>query len=192
MVFRLTPTFHALETLQVEQSIAMQRLVAEQAVRIAGGVPVHVGPITLRAHVNNVATAAPARPSVADLSDGYGPELLDADDPRQTDPELAAVGDRSRDGSLRPRSGDGQLLRGVGAARASARPSGDDLPAAEAIRALAALNGAALQTARTSDDRIWALRAGDTTLAASLSDAARMVVIDGRAVTLDPRAWRRL
>ncbi|MGO1850576.1 hypothetical protein [Microbacterium sp.] len=191
VVFSLTPTFHAFETLQVEQSIAMQRLVAEQAVRIAGGAPVHVGPITLRAHVNNVATAAPARPSVADLSDGYGPELLDADDPRQTDPELAAWVIASATALSVPGVATVSFFEEWGP-RGIRTASGDDLPAAEAIRALAALNGAALQTAHTSDERIWALRAGDTTLAASLSDAARMVVIDGRAVTLDPRAWRRL
>src|SRR5699024_2608025 len=47
IAFSTTPLFHTLETLQAEEAVAMQRLVAEQAVRIADGAPVHVGPITL-------------------------------------------------------------------------------------------------------------------------------------------------
>ncbi|WP_119697630.1 hypothetical protein [Microbacterium halotolerans] len=191
VVFSLTPTFHAFETLQVEQSIAMQRLVAEQAVRIAGDAPVHVGPITLRAHVNNVATRTLPRPSVADLSNGYGPELLDADDPRQSAPELAAWVIASASALSVPGVTTLSFFEEWGP-RGIRTASGDDLPVAEAIRALAVCAGAPLQTARSSDDRVWALRAGSTTLAASLSEVPRTVVIDGRAVALGPRAWRRL
>ena len=85
-----TPQMHARERAQLVQSIAMQRLTARDAVRIAAGRPVHVGPVTLRPRFNAVATTPPpVEPD--DLAHGSGPAHLDgATDPRQSSPALAA------------------------------------------------------------------------------------------------------
>ena len=56
IVFSITPLFHSRGTEQLVESLAMQRLVAQQAVGYAAGLPVHVGPVTLRPRFNNVAT----------------------------------------------------------------------------------------------------------------------------------------
>src|SRR5690606_10038132 len=42
-----TPLFHSLDTEQLVEALPMQRLIAEQAVRIADGLPVHIGPVSL-------------------------------------------------------------------------------------------------------------------------------------------------
>jgi hypothetical protein len=69
----------------------MQRLVAENAVRIAAGRPVHVGPVTLRSRFNAVATSAPAAGGADDVEGGYGAEHVPgATDRRQASPALAA------------------------------------------------------------------------------------------------------
>ena len=58
IVFSITPLFHSRTTEQLVESIGMQRLVAEQAVRLAGGAALHIGPVTLRPRFNDVATVA--------------------------------------------------------------------------------------------------------------------------------------
>src|SRR5690625_5219342 len=58
VVFSSTPLFHAETTQQVVEAIAMQRIIAEQAVALAKGKPVEVGPITLTPRFQNVATEA--------------------------------------------------------------------------------------------------------------------------------------
>ncbi len=50
----------------------------------------HIGPISLRPHFNDVATTPPPMPEHDDLRDGYGSALTDAADARQSAPELAA------------------------------------------------------------------------------------------------------
>jgi hypothetical protein len=92
ITFSITPQMHARERSQLVESIAMQRQVARDAVRIAAGRPVHVGPVTLRPRFNAVATSRDEREgeATADLSRGYGAELADASDPRQMSEALAA------------------------------------------------------------------------------------------------------
>lgn len=90
LTFSSTPQMHARDRAQLVESIAMQRLIALDAVRIAAGRPLHVGPITLRPRFNAVATSTPS-PQPAHLTQGYGPALLDsATDPRQSSTALAA------------------------------------------------------------------------------------------------------
>lgn len=190
VAFSTTPMFHAFETLQVEQAVAMQRLVAEQAVRIADGAPVHVGPVTLRTHVNNVATTAPPRPSGSDLSEGYGPELLDADDSRQTEPELAAWLIASAAALSVPGVATLSYFEEWGP-RGVRTSTGDDLPAAAAVRLLASLSGRPLQTAHTRDGLVWAMRAGETELVSNLSGSTRRLELDGAVIELAPRTWLR-
>ncbi|GAB2510195.1 hypothetical protein [Paramicrobacterium agarici] len=91
LTFSITPQMHDIERAQIVESIAMQRLVAENAVRIADGAAVHVGPVTLRARYNAVATTPYAADRATDVSGGYGAErVAEATDARQTSPAMAA------------------------------------------------------------------------------------------------------
>ena len=63
--FATTPLFHTLETEQLVEAVAMQRLLAEQVTERAPGLPVHVGPITLRPRFANVATSPQPMPAPA-------------------------------------------------------------------------------------------------------------------------------
>lgn len=56
LTFSLTPSMHATELPHLLDSLATQRTVAENAVQIAAGRPVHVGPVTLAPRFNAVAT----------------------------------------------------------------------------------------------------------------------------------------
>ena len=185
IAFSTTPMFHTRETLQLEQAIDMQRLVAEQAVRIASGSPVHVGPVSLLAHLNNVATTDPPSPSVASLSEGYGPELLDADDERQRDPELAAWTIASAAALAVPGVATVSFFEEWGP-RGIRSADGSDYPVADAIRALAALEGP-LVTAR--EGRIWAIGSAGVLLVANLGEVARRVRIGGVALEIEPKEW---
>ncbi len=56
VAFSMTPMMHATDLEHVEESLDMQRLVAEDAVELADGIPVVIGPVTLRRRFNAVAT----------------------------------------------------------------------------------------------------------------------------------------
>lgn len=89
--FSLTPQMHDRSRAQVIESIRMQRIIAEQAVRMADGRPLHVGPVTLRPRFNAVATTAFVPYDVESVVTGYGPQRVpDSTDPRQHAPALAA------------------------------------------------------------------------------------------------------
>jgi hypothetical protein len=63
LTFSLTPSMHATELPHLLDSLSTQRTVAENAVRIAAGRPVHVGPVTLARRFNAVATSGRADPA---------------------------------------------------------------------------------------------------------------------------------
>ncbi|WP_203582430.1 hypothetical protein [Microbacterium hibisci] len=187
VVFSCTPLFHSLSTAQLVESLSMQRLVAAQAVQIAHGAAVHIGPISLRPHFNNVATTAPPMPEHDDLRDGYGPALIDAADARQQAPELAAWTVASAAALAVP--GVATLAyfeewgpRGARAADGSPRPA---LAAVSALRGLAGRTGLRGDSA---DGLVWALGArdgdgdgdgdGDIVLVANLDRSARQVEIE--------------
>ncbi|SEE70852.1 hypothetical protein [Ruania alba] len=90
----MSPLFHDLGTPQLVESVAMQRILARRMValagELAGGAGVHIGPVTLRPPFNAVAERDYAAYTRSDLTEGYGPALADATDPRQRAPELAA------------------------------------------------------------------------------------------------------
>ncbi len=194
--FAVTPLFHSRSTAQLVESVAMQRLIAEQAVRTADDVPVDIGPISLRPHVNGVSTApAPVSPH-PDLRAGYGPQLLDADDPRIDAPELAAWTIASA--AALAVSGVRSLTyfeewgpRGLFAS------DGAERPVAAAVRALAELAGSRALVGDSPDGLVWALGAitptGAIALVANLDQAPRIVHVrtDAAAasVTLPPFAW---
>lgn len=64
LTYSLTPQMHVLEIDHLIDSLPMQRLVAINAVRLAAGRPVHVGPITLARRFNAVATTNSPGPQV--------------------------------------------------------------------------------------------------------------------------------
>jgi hypothetical protein len=91
LTFSMTPFMHDTSGHQLVESIEMQREVVRNARRLAGVRPVHVGPITLGARFNAVATTRPPVSDRADLADGYGPaNVSGASDPRSGSSSLAA------------------------------------------------------------------------------------------------------
>ena len=74
LAFSLTPQMHATELPHLIDSLAGQRLVVQNAVRLAGGRALHVGPVTLARRFNAVATSGTGDPSR---------EARAADDPLQ-------------------------------------------------------------------------------------------------------------
>ncbi|MGW8482105.1 hypothetical protein ACWGJP_03140 [Microbacterium sp. NPDC055903] len=190
-----TPLFHTLDTEQLVEAVAMQRLIAEQSVRIANGAPVHIGPVSLRPRFNNVATTAEPAPTREDLAEGYGAEFTGSSDPRQTAEELAAWVVASAAALAVPGVASSSWFETVG-------PRGvEGTPAAEAIAALAALEGGTLLTGGSPDGLVWAVGArrpdGDVVLAANLDRVARRVsvqVVGGKTVERELAAggWARL
>jgi hypothetical protein len=180
VVFSSTPLFHSLGTAQLVEALQVQRLVATQGVEVAGGPPVHIGPISLRPHFNDVATTPPPRPAHDDLRDGYGSALVPAVDPRQSAPELAAWMVASVAAFAEP--GVATLAyfeewgpRGV---RAS---DGTPHPVFDAITALAELAGKPGLRGDSPDGLVWAIGArtddGTTVLAANVGRDERAVTI---------------
>lgn len=161
ILFSITPLFHAPGTDQLVESLAMQRLTAAQSVRIARGVPVHIGPVTLRPRFNNVATTAPPMPVHGDLREGYGPHLLDADDERQDAPELAAWLVASVAALAAPGVSSLTFFEEWGP-RGILRSDGSARPVASALRALTALTGRPSLRGASPDELVWAVGAVGT------------------------------
>lgn len=190
-----TPLFHTLDTEQLIEALPMQRLIATQSVSIAAGLPVHIGPVSLRPRFNNVATSPEAAPTRDDLAEGYGSEFTGAVDARQTAPELAAWVVASAAALAVP---------GVEALSwfETSGPRGvEGTPAADAVRALVALEGGTLLAGDSPDGLLWALGSrsadGDVVLAANVGEGARRfsVEVAGResvSVELGPGEWVRL
>ncbi|WP_019180764.1 hypothetical protein [Microbacterium yannicii] len=181
VVFSATPLFHSLSTAQLVESLPMQRLVATQAVEIADGLPVHIGPISLRPHFNDVATVPPPMPPHDDLRAGYGSALIDAGDARLAAPEAAAWTVASAAALAVP--GVATLAyfeewgdRGIRASDGSPRP------VAEAVTALAGLSGASALRGSSPDGLVWAVGArgdaGDIVLVANLDRHERRVEVE--------------
>ncbi|HKT57682.1 MAG TPA: hypothetical protein VJR25_13000, partial [Microbacterium sp.] len=197
IVFSLTPLFHSSGTAQLVESVAMQRLVAEQAVDEAAATPVHIGPVTLRPRFNNVATTPPPMPADADLRAGYGPQLIDADDERQDVWELAAWTIASAAALAVPGVASLTYFEEWGA-RGLRRADGTDRPVADAVRALASLSGTTLLHGASPDGLVWAVggrsRGGDeTVLVANLDRGPRTLSVSAPGgtvrVTLGPGEW---
>ncbi|MFS0734983.1 hypothetical protein ABC304_06075 [Microbacterium sp. 1P10UB] len=200
VAFGLTPLFHTLGDEQLFESIAVQRALAAQAVEIAGDRPVHVGPVTLRARFNNVATRREPAPVRDDLSDGYGAEFTGSPDPRQTSAELAAWTIASAAALAVPGVAGIAYFEEWGA-RGIRSADGDPYPVAAAVDALRSLSGARLLWGASPDTLVWAVGARDAAatalLMANLDTRPRMlsVVVDGTAAVealVPARSWRRV
>lgn len=78
LTFSITPQMHATEVPHVVETLPMQRLAALNALRIGSGRPLHIGPITLKARFNAVATAGDDAAAEAMATDPLQPEPLTA------------------------------------------------------------------------------------------------------------------
>lgn len=185
IVFSTTPLFHDLTTQQLVESLAMQRLVAEQAVDIAAGAPVHIGPVTLRPRFNNVATSRDPHP-------------ID-DDERMDAAQLAAWTVASAAAVAVPGVASICYFEEWGR-RGAVRSDGSERPVAEALRALSALSGLPLLSAVSPDGLVWAIgaRRDETAvvLAANLdtSDRDITVAVGGAEIeaSLPSGRWREV
>jgi hypothetical protein len=188
----ITPQMHATETAQLVESIAMQAVVARDAVRIAAGRPVHVGPVTLRARFNAVATTSSAPDTREDIGDGYGAEFVPgATDDRQSSPALlawtvASAAALSAQGVASIAYFESWGPRGV-----------HGFPVATAIGWLNGLSGAALLASSAPlPSGVWMLAGrtadGTAALVANLNPDAVLVTIEGVTVEIAPLSARRL
>ncbi|WP_374975830.1 hypothetical protein ACEYYH_18860 [Microbacterium trichothecenolyticum] len=181
IVFSSTPLFHSLSSAQLVEAVPMQRLVATQGVRLAAGLPVHIGPISLRPHFNDVATTPPPMPAHDDLRDGYGSALTDAVDPRQAAPELAAWTVASAAAFAVPGVATLAYFEEWGP-RGVRTVDGITQPAFDAVTALAALAGEPGLRGGSPDGLVWALGArtadGDVVLIANLDRRSRTVEVE--------------
>lgn len=216
LITTVTPLFHSLSTAQLVESVAMQRLVAEQTVTYADGLPVRIGPISLRPRFNNVATRPQPAPTRDDLAAGTGAEFAGAVDERQSAPELAAWTVASAAALAVPGVAGISYFEEWGPRGVRSR-DGSPYPVAAAIDALAGLAafanrdgavGAATGTDRVNllsgqspDGLLWTTgarrRDGQTRLlVANLDTRERTfeVAVPGQAslhrITLPPGGWR--
>ncbi len=158
LVVTTTPLFHARDTEQLIESVAMQRLVALQTVAGAAGAPVHVGPICIRPRFNDVATGPQPRPMRADLAHGYGAQFTGTADPRQSAEELAAWTIASAAALAVPGVRSISWFEQWGP-RGIRTAGGAALPVESAVAALADSAGAELLWAPNPGGSLWALGA---------------------------------
>ena len=171
----ITPQMHATGREQIVESIAMQRLVAQNAVRITG-TPVHIGPVTLRSRFNAVATTPTPDAGITDLRGGYGAAVNpDATDPRQSSPAVLAWTVASA-AALAVDGVESVTWFEASGPRGLRDGTGDDaFPVATALDWLGGIAGAPLLHSPASPDGIWAV-------GALLDGAATALVANLRAV----------
>lgn len=197
--FAVTPLFHDVSTAQLVESVAMQRLVARQAVRLAAGIPVDIGPIGLLPHINAVATTPEPRPTHADLQRGYGPALLAAADPRQGSDELAAWTIAGAAALTVPGVRSLSYFEEWGP-RGIRDSNGTDRPVAAAVAAVAGLGGHPALTGDSPDGTAWAVgattAAGTIVLLANLDDRSRELTVrtphGSASARLEAFDWTRI
>lgn len=78
LAFSITPQMHATEVPHVVETLPMQRLTALNALRIGSGRPLHLGPVTLKARFNAVATVGDDAAAEAMATDPLQPEQFTA------------------------------------------------------------------------------------------------------------------
>jgi hypothetical protein len=200
VTFSITPQMHDTSTDQVVESLAEQRRVALQAVGIAAGRPVHVGPVTLRARLNAVATT-PLELGPADVDQhGYGPERVWlSTDERQTSDEYATWILASAIALAVPGVESIALAEAWGP-RGFGTAAGSPYPAAAVVQWLAEVQGAPLlpidAAAAPPGVAVLAAQAaaGVVVLAANASDEPRSLALPslGAAFALAPWSRARL
>lgn len=185
LAFATTPLFHTLETEQLIEAVAVQRLLAEQVTARAPGLPVHVGPITLLPRFANVATRSQPVPAPAPPVDPRaGTVLYEA----WTIASAAALGVPGV-ASLTYEQVPAELLA---LGRTSEPPRDASARSVQRGPAAGRLEEGALVTARSDDGLVWAVGDGATLLLANLSSRPRRVHLPGRPapLDLDPVSWK--
>ncbi|ROQ39664.1 hypothetical protein EDF46_1296 [Frondihabitans sp. PhB188] len=190
VTFSVTAGMHDWSTTQKVESIALQRTVAEQAVRIAAGRPVHVGPISLRARFNAVATSAPTPAPDDPERDGSEAALTwGSSDPLQREPFFAAwlvasAAALTVDGVASLAFAEAWGPRGFGDA------DGAPYPAADALRILSSFQGCEVVEAGRVGPDTWAIAVrrptGVEVVAANLGADPATVTVAGRTLTVEP------
>lgn len=171
LAFATTPLFHTLESEQLIEAVAMQRLLAEQLTTRVPEQPVHVGPITLRPRFANVATRPQPVPAPAPPADPRAGTALHEAWTVASAAALAVPGVVSLTYEQLP-----EPLAALGRSAPGA-PHHD--------------RADALVTGYSVDDLIWAIGDGDALLLANLSALPRRVRLTGRSapLDLDPVSW---
>jgi hypothetical protein len=166
-------------------------------VRIAAGRPVHVGPVTLRARYNAVATTAAAAGGDPTIDRGYGAELEPgATDPRQSARALAAWTVASAAAVTVPGVASIAYFESWGP-RGVLDGTGAPYPVAAALSDLSELAGGRQLTTTGLPADVWALAArtaaGDIALVANLRSTPVRVELHGTGpVVLEPLSYVRL
>jgi D-apionolactonase len=185
--FSVTPQMHATEIPHLVDSLGVHRTVAENALRLAHGRPVFVGPITLARRFNAVATSAAPDPDV---------DAARAVDPLQPTAFTGAWALGSI-AALAPVGVAGLCYFEVCGPRGIVTADGARTAAGRVLSEIAARRGwPVLRCRHPLDVPALALAAGDGTVelfVANLSATARSVRVPGPdAVDLDAWAVRRM
>ncbi|MDQ0644185.1 hypothetical protein [Microbacterium murale] len=200
IAFTTTPLFHSLDTEQLVEALPIQRLIAIQAVEMADRRPVHIGPVSLRARFNNVATSPEPAPTLPDLTEGYGAQFTGGEDARQNSTELAAWTIASAAALAVPGVESLSWFETWGP-RGLRDATGAPHPAAQAVTELAMLEGRTLLWGSSPDGLLWAIGAraddDDVVLVANLDRMPRefAVAAAGRPTlrgSADAGSWLRL
>ncbi len=178
LTFPINPQVHAFGDDEIVETLPVQELVTRQAAAMAAGLPLHVGPVTLKPRFNPVAT------DKAELSEPVA-------DPRQsswwaagwTVGSLAALS-RGGAGSVTYFSAfgpDGLLYKARSAPRGPLKP----YPVFELLRRVVTIGPAHLLATNVSDDKalaVLALSAHDRffVFAANLVNATRVMTVKGQ------------
>lgn len=196
--FSITPQMHATGREQIVESVAMQRLVAEQAVRMTR-TPVHIGPVTLRSRFNAVATTRTADSLVVDLSAGYGAAVTpEATDARQHSPALLAWTVASA--AALAVAGVESISWFEASGARGLRDGAAEFPVATALTWLAEIAGAPLLETTDAAHGLWAIGAtvdgASVALVANLRAEPATVELTapagGQRVLLEPFSARRI
>ncbi|MBB2903295.1 hypothetical protein FHR75_004137 [Kineococcus radiotolerans] len=194
LTFSSTPQMHDTSREQVLRAIAVQRLTAEQAVRIAGSRPVHVGPVTLRPRFNAVATSPRVSADVDVVAEGVGAQhVWAADDPRQASRAFAAWLVASYQAFAVAGVASVTLTETWGP-RGLTTAEGSPYPAAETVRWLSALDGwELLQTPLVPGLGLVVARRGErqVIVASDLSGSGQQLTVAGQELAVRPWAVLR-
>jgi hypothetical protein len=191
LTFSSTPQMHAREVAQLIESIPIQRLTARDAVALADGRPVHIGPVTLRPRVNSVLISEPFA-EAGNLEDGYGAEHVPgSSDPRQSANAVAAWLLASASAFSIPGVDSVTFFETVGE-RGLVDGAGAPTPAASAFAQLAALSGrTALVPTSPLPPNVHVIGTDDVVLVANLNaeTVSLKLEIDGSAAAVAVPAY---
>lgn len=170
LTFSITPQMHSTEMAHVVDNVPMQRVVAENALRLGGGRPVHVGPVTLLPRFNAVATSGEgAEPSADEL------QAL----PFTAAWLLASVGALTIDGVSTVTYFEASGPRGISDSEGRMNPAGELLKELAALRgnAVLSVDADAARPGRNSPVTLYPVdsSAGLMVFAANLSGASAEV-----------------